>query len=153
MMKTTEFVKKVEALGYEVGSFKTDMNICDSDGHELAIVSKKHRFVMDTNAFDFVTYVNDEDTEKLATLLFEYSATPIADREEEKRYRVKFPGIKRDGKNIYIMRTYNSDGTQGIDWSPEEYIFNDYPGAYLFTEKEIKSMNEHYWHFAEEVEG
>ena len=41
-MKTKEFIEKVEALGYEVGvgSFETDMNISDSDGHELAIVSK-----------------------------------------------------------------------------------------------------------------
>ena len=48
-MKTKEFIEKVEALGYEVGvgSFETDMNISDSDGHELAIVSKKHRFAMD----------------------------------------------------------------------------------------------------------
>ena len=71
--------------------------------------------------------------------------------EEEKRYRVKFPGITRDGRNIYLMRQSNRDGTHGIDWSPEEYIFDDFPDGYLFTEKEIKSINEHYWHFAEEV--
>lgn len=72
--------------------------------------------------------------------------------EEEKRYRVKFPGITRDGRNIYLMRQSNRDGTHGIDWSPEEYIFDDFPDGYLFTEKEIKSINEHYWHFAEKEE-
>ena len=84
--------------------------------------------------------------------IVEYLNTPPAEREEEKRYRVKFPGITRDGRNIYLMRQSNRDGTHGIDWSPEEYIFDDFPDGYLFTEKEIKSINEHYWHFAEEGE-
>ena len=88
-MKTKEFIKKVEALGYVVDDYGTNLIIMDSDGHDYATVSKKQRFVMDTDTFDFATYLNVEVAEKIATLVFEYSATPIADREEEKRYRLR----------------------------------------------------------------
>ena len=151
MMKTTEFVKKVEALGYEVHSGHQYIEI-ELNDEDVVDVLKTKRWVYDCEFEGFELLSEIKQTE-LMELVREYTSTRMVNREEEKWYRVKFPGIKRDGKNIYIMRTYNSDGTQGIDWSPEEYIFNDYPGAYLFTEKEIKSMNEHYWHFAEEVEG
>ncbi|NCB67149.1 MAG: DUF1642 domain-containing protein [Bacilli bacterium] len=149
MMKTIEFVKKVEALGYEV-SYSWGTIYIKRAGFMILDLGYVEEWDIDIDypGFDEMRWY---DKKELMTIVSEYMLTDPTDREEEKRYRVKFPGIKRDGKNIYIMRTYNSDGTQGIDLSPEEYIFNDYPGAYLFTEKEIKSMNEHYWHFAEEA--
>ena len=126
----------MEALGYEVGSFKTDMNISDSDGHELAIVSKKHRFAMDTDMFDFVTYVNDDDAEKIATLLFEYSATPPSEREEEKRYYLRL-ATKID---VYEDRRYLN-----MDIPNEKYTLSENKDdAYYkasFTESEIAEMD------------
>ena len=137
-MKTKEFIEKVEALGYEVGvgSFETDMNISDSDGHELAIVSKKHRFAMDTDMFDFVAYVNDDDAEKIATLLFEYSATPPSEREEEKRYYLRL-ATKID---VYEDRRYLN-----MDIPNEKYTLSENKDdAYYkasFTESEIAEMD------------
>ena len=137
-MKTKEFIEKVEALGYEVGvgSFETDMNISDSDGHELAIVSKKHRFAMDTDMFDFVAYVNDDDAEKIATLLFEYSATPPSEREEEKRYYLRL-ATKID---VYEDRRYLN-----MDIPNEKYTLSENKDdAYYkasFTESEISQMD------------
>lgn len=139
MMKTTEFVKKVEALGYEVDDFGNSLNIGDSDGHELAIVSKKHRFVMDTNAFDFVTYVNDEDTEKLATLLFEYSATPLAEREEEKKYylRLVTPPILKKQVTEYLRKSeYLEYYTTGLSKNTGDEKIKT-----IFTESEIAEMD------------
>ena len=138
-MKTKEFIEKVEALGYEVGSFKTDMNISDSDGHELAIVSKKHRFAMDTDMFDFVTYVNDDDAEKIATLLFEYSATPPSEREEEKRYwlrKIPVPLLDRSEEKKWLWRQRGTDivGVDTLRVDHEKY-------QTIFTESEIAEMD------------
>ena len=137
-MKTKEFIEKVEALGYEVGvgSFETDMNISDSDGHELAIVSKKHRFAMDTDMFDFVAYVNDDDAEKIATLLFEYSATPPSEREEEKRYYLRL-ATKID---VYEDRRYLNMDIPNEKYTLSENKDDAYYKA-IFTESEIAQMD------------
>ena len=137
-MKTKEFIEKVEALGYEVGvgSFETDMNISDSDGHELAIVSKKHRFAMDTDMFDFVAYVNDDDAEKIATLLFEYSATPPSEREEEKRYYLRL-ATKID---VYEDRRYLNMDIPNEKYTLSENKDDAYYKA-IFTESEISQMD------------
>ena len=137
-MKTKEFIEKVEALGYEVGvgSFETDMNISDSDGHELAIVSKKHRFAMDTDMFDFVAYVNDDDAEKIATLLFEYSATPPSEREEEKRYYLRL-ATKID---VYEDRRYLNMDIPNEKYTLSENKDDAYYKA-IFTETEISQMD------------
>ena len=137
-MKTKEFIEKVEALGYEVGvgSFETDMNISDSDGHELAIVSKKHRFAMDTDMFDFVAYVNDDDAEKIATLLFEYSATPPSEREGEKRYYLRL-ATKID---VYEDRRYLNMDIPNEKYTLSENKDDAYYKA-IFTESEIAEMD------------
>ena len=136
-MKTKEFIEKVEALGYEVGSFKTDMNISDSDGHELAIVSKKHRFAMDTDMFDFVTYVNDDDAEKIATLLFEYSATPPSEREEEKRYYLRnaSPLLRGNGRG-YLAKNKDTLEYYALSLKCSEEFYQT-----IFTESEIAEMD------------
>ena len=135
-MKTKTFIEKVEALGYEVDNFLAHLGVSDSDGHDFATVSKKHRFAMDTDMFDFVTYVNDEDAEKLATLLFEYSATPIAEREEEKRYRLRLDVPMLDNplylhygeySNVYTVAFFSVVGSNGFKT--------------IFTESEISQMD------------
>ena len=138
-MKTKTFIEKVEALGYEVDSFGTYLSARDSDGHDFATVSKKHRFVMDTDTFDFAMHVNDEDAEKIATLLFEYSATPPADREGEKRYRLRklpIPLLDRSTEKQWLWRQRGTEiagvDTVGVDHEKCQTIF---------TESELAEMD------------
>ena len=150
-MKYSEFKAEVEKMGFVVEDDGTPIYVDKSkDGETLVSIGKHKQFWLDPGWSGFKNLTDDQKL-KLYDLAYQLAKTPPAEREEEKKYRVKFPGIKRDGKNIYLMRSYNADGTQGIDWSPKEYIFDDFPGDYLFTEKEIKSINEYYWHFAEEA--
>ena len=135
-MKTKEFIEKVEALGYKVDDFGTNLIIMDSDGHDFATVSKKQRFVMDTDTFDFATHLNAKVAEKMVTLLFEYSATHIADREEEKRYRLRIVanlGFKDDQRflNLNIEREeYFICSARQSEWVKT-----------IFTESEISQMD------------
>ena len=146
-MKTKEFMAKVRSLEFEIEMEGCWVVIRTISGAKQLKINKKYASVV----FFRGNYSSEIDR-NLLNLVVGYLNTPKEDREDPKRYRVKFPGISRDGRNIYLMRQSNRDGTYGIDWSPEEYIFDDFPDGYLFTEKEIKSINEHYWHFAEEGE-
>lgn len=150
-MKYSEFKTEVEKLGFFVDMDNAPLYIDKAKGGETLIAIGKHkRFSVDPGWSGFHSLSENEQL-AIYNLAHALAITPLADREEEKRYRVKFPGITRDGKNIYLMRQSNRDGTHGIDWSPEEYIFDDFPDGYLFTEKEIKAIHEAYWKFAEEV--
>lgn len=82
-----------------------------------------------------------------------YLKTPLDEREEPKQYRVKFPGITRGGHSIYLARNTGNRDPIGIDWSPKDYIVDEFPDDYIFTEQEIKDINVSYWEFAEEVKG
>jgi len=84
-------------------------------------------------------------------LVVEYLDTPLAEREEEKLYLVKFPNVTRSGNSIYLEKEQSSKDILGVDWSPEDFIFEEEPHSYIFTEQEIKDIDERYFLFAEEV--
>ncbi|MBT2732100.1 DUF1642 domain-containing protein [Carnobacterium sp. ISL-102] len=71
--------------------------------------------------------------------------------EPEKLYRVKFAKAIRSSREMYLEKNDEEGGNYSIDWSEKEFIENEYPDVYLFTEKEIKAIDERYWAFAEEV--
>lgn len=67
---------------------------------------------------------------------------------KEKLYMIKLPGLQRNGKDIFVMK--NGSDIE-VDWSPIDYILNESPAPYQFTEKEIKDIDKNYWEFAKEV--
>lgn len=85
-MKTKEFIKRVEELGYKI--FKNNMGgnityftIFNSGGYKLA-------FVRENKLFEISIYSDNIDG-KLFNLIIEYAKTPIEDREEEKKFLIK----------------------------------------------------------------
>lgn len=76
-MKTAEFIKKVEELGYKAHKRITQIDIV-SDGFTVAIVSTKLIHVI--NSFCFVD-VEWKNQDKLFDLIVEYAKTPIDERE------------------------------------------------------------------------
>lgn len=85
-MKTKEFIKRVEELGYKI--FKNNMGgnityftIFNSEGYKLA-------FVRENKLFEISIYSDNIDG-KLFNLIIEYAKTPIEDREEEKKFLIK----------------------------------------------------------------
>ena len=82
-----------------------------------------------------MTYVND-DAEKIATLLFEYSATPPSEREEEKRYYLRL-ATKID---VYEDRRYLNMDIPNEKYTLSENKDDAYYKA-IFTESEIAEMD------------
>ena len=92
MMKTKEFIKRVDDLGYLIN--------CDSVYWYIRNIENSIVAVVDKNAvlkfsIDFVDWDNiaDEQKNKLFNLIVEFTKTPIGDR-EEKEYYLKHRWIK-----------------------------------------------------------
>lgn len=75
-MKTSEFIKKINELGYNVKETEHNMIVRKEFTH-LAVIDKENIY-----GFKYF-YHNDKDLFKLCV---DYTSTPIEDREEEKRY-------------------------------------------------------------------
>ncbi|MDU5252677.1 hypothetical protein [Anaerococcus vaginalis] len=81
-MKTKEFIKRVEELGFEVFNEDDYLVVKDEYGYNLAYVNKTTLTQMSTDHMKW-DGVYDEDKTKLFDLIIEYAKTPINEREEE----------------------------------------------------------------------
>ncbi len=124
-MKTSEFIKRVEELGYLVTKQTTRYVIEKSVSEELANyvadVDLRYRNTIRTNSVE-----NDE----LLDLIVEYAKTPLDEREEEKKFRVK---CRITNDVLYV--------DEKLEWK------NEYDRFTHFTLKELEDLGidiEHY---------
>lgn len=78
-MKTKEFIKKINELGYDVKETEHSM-IVRKEYTNLAVIDKENIY-----GFKYF-YHNDKDLFKLCV---DYTSTPIEEREEEKKYYLR----------------------------------------------------------------
>ena len=148
-MKYSEFEREVEREGFNVDR-KSGTAYVDSTTDTVMSISTDDLFMFDCDWSAFV-HLNRDVQEPLFDLAYKLAKTPLAEREEEKLYRVKFPSITRWGSAVYLQKDTSDKDPIGVDWSPEDFIFDEKPIDYLFTEQEIKDIDERYFLFAEEV--
>ena len=147
-MKYSEFEREVEREGFNVDR-KSGTAYVDSTTDTVMSISTDDLFMFDCDWSAFV-HLNRDVQEQLFDLAYQLAKTPLAEREEEKLYRVKFPAITRLGRNIYLSKETGCVDPLGIDWSGETFI-HDRPSLYTFTEQEIKDIDERYLAFKVEV--
>ena len=147
-MKYSEFEREVEREGFNVDR-KSGTAYVDSTTDTVMSISTDDLFMFDCDWSAFV-HLNRDVQEPLFDLAYKLAKTPLAEREEEKKYRVKFPAITRLGRNIYLSKEKGCVDPLGIDWSGETFI-HDRPSLYTFTEQEIKDIDERYLAFKVEV--
>lgn len=89
-MKTSEFIKAIKKLGYYPKENNTIIKITESQTITLvyAGVSIKHRNVLRTDYFPFTELSKNKQSE-LLDVLIEYARTPLDEREEEPKYRLR----------------------------------------------------------------
>ncbi len=149
-MKYSEFYQTVKDMGFKMTEGMSDIYVENSYGDTVFLVSKDHMYNLDSDFEPFVT-MKDEDKEFVFELVYRLAKTPLAEREEEKLYRVKFPNIKRSGLPIILTKVnWDGSGYTTMDWPCESYI-EKHPEQFTFTEQEIKAIDERYFLFAEEV--
>ena len=148
-MKYSEFYQTVKDMGFKITEGMSDIYVENSYGDTVFLVSKDHMYNLDSDFEPFVT-MKDEDKEFVFELVCKLAKTPLAEREEDKLYRVKFPKVARSHRPVYMVKELGCLDPLGIDWSSEEYIKGN-PRQFLFTEQEIKDIDERYLAFKVEV--
>ena len=147
-MKYSEFEREVGKLGCEVYDTSGDV-VVKRNTYTILTVNKNREFEFD-NEWNKWSGIG-EIKSPLFDLAYQLAKTPLVEREEEKLYRVKFPSITRWGNVVYLQKDTSDKDPIGVDWSPEDFIFYEKPIDYIFTEQEIKDIDERYFLFAEEV--
>ena len=150
-MKYSEFKTEVEKMGFVVEDDGTPIYVDKSkDGETLVSIGNHKQFWLDTGWSGFNNLTEDQKL-KLYGLAYQLSKTPLAEREEEKLYRVKFPNIKRSGLPIILTKVnWDGSGYTTMDWPCESYV-EKHPEQFAFTEQEIKDIDERYLAFKVEV--
>ena len=150
-MKTKEFIKSVEALGFQTHVSGKKIKVCDEMigygvGDPMFIVTPDFPEVYIPSEF----YMLSIERFTALKLIIEYLDTPNSEREEEKLYNVIFPTIQRDGNLIYMAKNNSNGDPLGVDWSDSIYMKRN-PTKFAFTEQEIKDIDERYLAFKVEV--
>ena len=150
-MKTKEFIKSVEALGFQTYVSGKKIKVCDEmRGYgvddPMFIITPDFPEVYIPSEF----YMLSIERFTALKLIIEYLDTPNSEREEEKLYNVIFPTIQRDGNFIYMAKDNSNGDPLGIDWSDSTYMKRN-PTKFAFTEQEIKDIDERYLAFKVEV--
>ena len=149
-MKYSEFERTVKSMGLFINDREGEIYVEDDSQFPVLTVSKLDEMVIDTEYPSFIELpYGKKDT--LLILVVTLAKTPLAEREEEKLYRVKFPSITRWGNAVYLQKDTSDKDPIGVDWSPEDFIFYEEPTDYIFTEQEIKDIDERYLAFKVEV--
>ena len=88
-MKTKEFIAKVEALGFLVYDGHCYLEVKDTEGKDVVDILKAKRWVYDCE-FDAFESLHEVKQTELMEFVTEYVTTQVKDREEEKRYRLRY---------------------------------------------------------------
>ena len=150
-MKTNEFIKRVEALGFQTHVREREIRVCDEmRGYgvdsPMFILTSDLPEVYIPNEF----HISSLERRGVLKLIVEYLDTPNSEREEEKLYNVIFPTIQRDGNVIYMAKNNSNGDPLSVDWSDSIYMKRN-PTKFAFTEQEIKDIDERYLAFKVEV--
>ena len=139
-MKYSEFETEVEKMGFVVEDDGTPIYVDKSkDGETLVSIGKHKRFWLDPGWSGFNNLTEDQKL-KLYDLAYQLAKTPLAEREEEKRYRLLYvtpPLLRRElmaPEYLYIRRC---DGYIDTSLSAED----DPAFQTIFTESEIEQMD------------
>lgn len=134
-MKYSEFKTEVEKLDWCVTGNKYEVHVLNHGGGKLMVIDKTDTHMLDPNHISYVTLTH-EDKSVLLDLSVKLAKTPLAEREEEKRYRLRIVanlGFKDDQRflNLNIEREdYFICSARQSEWVKT-----------IFTESEIAEMD------------
>ena len=148
-MKYSEFEREVEKLGFTHSTRCAEI-VVKVHGRTVMGVSTNLEYIVDSEWDEFQS-LHKKTQGELFDLAYQLAKTPLAEREEEKRYRVRFPRVRRNGLPVLLTKMFCSSGDYTILDCPSEDYIEIHTEQFLFTEQEIKDIDERYFLFAEEV--
>ena len=105
-MKYSEFYQTVKDMGFKMTEGMSDIYVENSYGDTVFLVSKDHMYNLDSDFEPFVT-MKDEDKEFVFELVYQLAKTPLAEREEEKRYwlqKIPVPLLDKEGEKKLLWK-------------------------------------------------
>ena len=140
-MKYSEFKQVVEELGYTFFENKYEVRILDNGACKLIIIDKTDTHVIDPNNVSYITLSHKDKTE-LLDLACELAKTPLADREEEKRYYLRFihPNILGEREPLYLHLHRSESAKDYYEIGTVKAPFGNKLQT-IFTESEIAQMD------------
>lgn len=137
-MKTKEFIKKVEELGFYVDKERRIFSIYGSDDQTddmpLAFVDRYYPYQINSSFMELNT-LNNTAKKELFKLLTDYASTPIEERQEDKKFYLRHRWFKCTNGDSRYFQIYESDGTP---WLNAMYTVKGYKKQ--FTLKEIEEI-------------
>ena len=135
-MKYSKFKQVVEELGYTFFENKYEVRILDKGACKLIIIDKTDTHVIDPNNVSYITLSHKDKTE-LLDLACELAKTPLAEREEEKRYYLRnvSPLLRGSGRG-YLAKNKDTLEYYALSLKCSEEYYQT-----IFTESEIAKMN------------
>ena len=138
-MKYSKFKTEVEKMGFVVEDEGVPIYVDKSkDGETLVSIGKHKRFWLDPGWSGFNNLTEDQQL-KLYDLAYELAKTPLAEREEEKRYwlRLVTPPILKKQVTEYLRKSeYLEYYTTGLSKNTGDEKIKT-----IFTESEIAQMD------------
>ena len=137
-MKYSEFKAEVEKLGWFVSGNKYEVHVINDGGGKLMVIDKTDTHVLDPGHIQYVSLTH-EDKSVLLDLSVELAKTPLADREEEKKYylRLVTPPILKKQVTEYLRKSeYLEYYTTGLSKNTGDEKIKT-----IFTESEIAEMD------------
>lgn len=127
-MKTKEFISKMnEVAGTKIDSLNTGIKIYNLDGETVGWVSIDYFGAVDTSYKNLDTMKNKNEIVKL---LFDYALTPLDEREDEPKFRIRMMPKEMDfesylnqhkrNKGIFLSSLDETDNVQTV-FTKSEY--------------------------------
>ena len=117
-MRTSEFIEKVNLnkniIGLEIEDVEC-FRLISKRRKTLARVSKSKELEIDTDSNDF-SFLPKKEKEDLFSLIIEYAMTPLEEREEPKKYKLKHKLVRG-----YSYLNYDEDEKE-LRFSTEKQI-------------------------------
>ena len=137
-MKYSEFKAEVEGIGLHIGVYELNIDVVDKHGDTVGCIAKDVEMSMDTDFEDFRKLPQEKKIFVFESL-YKLAKTPLAEREEEKRYWLRFttPTLLKDLiPNGYLnIHRESNELSLSSDKKDTEYFKT------IFTESEIAEMD------------
>ena len=135
-MKYSEFRVEVEGIGLHIGVYELNIAVFDKHGDTVGCIAKDVEMSMDTDFEDFRKLPQEKKIFVFESL-YKLAKTPLADREEEKRYYLRnaSPLLRGSGRG-YLAKNKDTLEYYALSLKCSEEFYQT-----IFTESEINQMD------------
>ena len=139
-MKYSEFKREVEKLGF-THSKRCEQVVVKVDGQTVMDISTGRKYIVD-NEWNKYQQLNETTQGKLFDLAYQLAKTPLAEREEEKRYwlqKIPVPLLDKEGEKKWLWK-YTGTALSNV-FGADTIKVDSKLYKTIFTESEVAEMD------------